>query len=77
LAFRDGAEIVSTENVAGLGAGVGEGSDVTVAVTVGELVAMLLLVGNKEGVGVWIEGWLVALPGNVRLQAKREEIIMR
>ena len=60
-----------------MGAGGGEGSGVTAAVTVGELVAMLVIVGDNEGLVVWIEGWLVALPGNVRLQAKREEIIMR
>jgi len=77
LAFRDGAEIVSTETVTGMGAGGGEGSGVTAAVTVGELVAMLVIVGDNEGLVVWIEGWLVALPGNARLQAKREEIIMR
>jgi len=73
--LRDGAGIFLTETVTGIGVLVGTG--VTVVVTVGELVAVLIIVDNNGGLGVWVEGWFVPLPCKVKLQAKRKEIIIR
>jgi len=75
--LSDGAGIFLTETVTGIGVGVGVGTGVTVAVTVGELVAVLVAVDTSDGVGVWIEGGVVARPCNVRPQAESKERITR
>ena len=64
LCFRDGAGIFLTVSVTGIGVDVGTGTGVAVVVAVGELVAVLVRVGDNETVGVWSKGVLVALSCN-------------
>ncbi len=77
MAFRDGAGIVLIETLTEISVGVSDGTGVAVAVTVGELVAVLVMIDDNEYVGFWVEGWLRSQPSKDRPQAGSKIIIMR